>query len=162
MFISYYLLVVKNFDIILNSIGKCQCHVWTNILKYKVMTVITGDGQPRDTICQLNLSFVARDLIKMMFVTKLEGRRRRRHQLGREVKILIAVRGGGGGGLLITGHCGHFVRAEAAVRAGSVRGEVITGQGCCWHLGSQSYWHKTMGEISPSVIRGLYDVMRSQ
>ena len=159
MFILYYLLVVKNFDIILNSIGKCQCHVWTNILKYKVMTVITGDGQPRDTICQLNLSFVARDLIKMMFVTKLEGRGRRRHQPGRELKILIAV--GGGGGLLITGHCGHFVRAEAAVRAWSVRGVVITGQGCCccWHLGSLSCWHKT---ISPSVIRGLYDVMRSQ
>ena len=67
------------------------------------MTVITGDGQPRDTICQLNLSFVAPDLIRIIVVTKLEGRGRR-SQSGRELDILIAV-----GGLLVTGHCGQFV-----------------------------------------------------
>ena len=71
------------------------------------MTVLTGDGQARDTICQLHLSFVAIDLIKMIVVTKLEGRRRG-SQSGREMDILIAG-GGGGGGLLITSHCGQFV-----------------------------------------------------
>ena len=119
----YYLLLVKNFTIILNSIGKC--HVWTNILKYKVMAVITGDGQPRDTMCQLQPSFVGIDLIKMIVVTKLEGRWRRR-QSGREMDILIWV---GGLWLLITGHCGQIVWAEATVRAPSVRAVVITGQG---------------------------------
>ena len=69
------------------------------------MTVITGDGQPRDTMCQLHLSVDAIDLIKMIFVTKLEGRGRGR-QSGREMYILIGV---GGLGLLITGHCGQIV-----------------------------------------------------
>jgi len=67
------------------------------------MTVLTGDGQARDTIFPLNLSLVAIDLIKMIVVTKLEGRGRGR-QPGRKMDILIA-----GGGLLVTGHHGHVV-----------------------------------------------------
>lgn len=85
------------------------------------MTVITGEGQP-------NLSFVAIDLIRTLVVTKLEGRWRR-GQSGRKLEILIAV-----GGLLVTCHCGQFVRAQAAVRAVPVRAVVITGDRR--HLGS--------------------------